>query len=1311
MRNSTEEYLLRIPRHEKSHHLSPQFPGPIRCRTDSTVTSPIQTSITMTAENEAPRAKSLIIPLKNRKDDVFIEIFPDELPAVSVLQKVLQTEDADPTVWADAATLYDSASARTLLEFACSEFTNIDKATRVRLLASRGLAQLPDDVSEDSFTAAGKLDTFDPMTWVGRGLWNILANHLDQAQFFFSTTLQQNGKDVLPAVLGLGAVLLKRGDYKGAAVQYATALKHADAGASVRVGLAWCYYQMGQSEKAKAAYMRALQLDPECVEALVGLAVLQQGDERSIQLLSMAHLLDSSHPVVQVHLANHYFTKWTPVAGTVTVDQGSTLVTCTQAVPLETGEPVRIGTSFETVVAPLPENAMDDEKVFYITTPYKGESTKSIKIWRKDLDRSYELAKGAYDHVNANLANTDSNRKLLQAEALLHCARVRHTRGELDDAYKMYKKAVDWNPALVPAQMGYAQLLVERGEFKDAVPILQKVCTSHASTDALSLLGTLQVKLGDLNEGLKNMTKALEMDPQNPQLVLQLALLLQQTKTNYTKALDTYRSVLPLLDTVPVDIYNNMGVLAQETKQFAKSMEYYKQALASLDPSGERREARLDQVGIEGARIRRPENDGALCEFCSAEPAITVKLIADDEHTDNKTLKVEAGDVTGLVSAGDFIRVGPSVQTQVLSVETGGEGTTLVVKDAPPPAYMDKENTTALSDNETHELFIKRENGMIDLPEAITVIFNIARLHEATGKPMAAVEIHRAIIKRHPTYVNSYLRLGCIAVDSGALKECSDWLKIAAEVSPGNPEVLALIGNLHLSLRDWQPAQRVFEGMMGKKIQAVEAYAGLSMGTIYFDTIHEINVDRYKKHLGYAGDFYRRILEKDALNVYAANGLGTVLAEMGDIFKAKEIFNRVREVSEDGIADALFNLGHIYLAQKKHPEALQMYNSFLRRVEDISTPTTAKNRTDDYVDVLLFIAFAYFDWARHTELPNDSTAAPADARYKKAMECINTALQKNSPKKEMILNYNMCMIKLQAANCVLQKLTRNIPRTVEEVEEALNGLQESMPIVETILEEKRKEGTKVMIKTSTLEEFLTNCQANIVSAKSHLEDEKKRAAEEKQEREIRRLAAEAAQKEEDIRKAIKMAEDTKKEEERERKAEMKMRKMEELRHGWDQQQAAQQALKDKRARKLPDGGGFIVEDDGKDLFADSDDDEPPADAKPAAEEPSHASLFGDSSDEEEKPKDSESSKPAEEPNSALFGDSSDDEDAAAPAKKEGDDEEETEFGSAGPTSASNKDLFGDSDDDDDDVNDDGKRPANEDSTPAPKKRRLAEDDE
>ena len=123
--------------------------------------------------------------------------------------------------------------------------------------------------------------------------------------------------------------------------------------------------------------------------------------------------------------------------------------------------------------------------------------------------------------------------------------------------------------------------------------------------------------------------------------------------------------------------------------------------------------------------------------------------------------------------------------------------------------------------------------------------------------------------------------------------------------------------------------------------------------------------------------------------MYVANGLNTVLVKKGELFKAKEIFNRVREVSGDTLSDSLLNLGHIYLAQKKHPEALQMYQHYMSHTRSSAgVQTTSKSQEYNKAEALLYIAFAYFDWARETKLFNNAKAAPADKTYQKCIRYI-----------------------------------------------------------------------------------------------------------------------------------------------------------------------------------------------------------------------------------------------------------------------------------------------------------------------------------
>ena len=214
--------------------------------------------------------------------------------------------------------------------------------------------------------------------------------------------------------------------------------------------------------------------------------------------------------------------------------------------------------------------------------------------------------------------------------------------------------------------------------------------------------------------------------------------------------------------------------------------------------------------------------------------------------------------------------------------------------------------------------------GNVVKSDTISVSFNLARLYESQGEANAAASIHKAIIRLHPNYINSYLRLACIAKDHGKLKDCSDWLSAALKVAPQNPEILGLIGSMYMDGKDWEMCQSTFERVLDNKDESMTAYSKLSLGNIYFANIK--TPGKNAKNLKHAAAFYKMVLEESGkTNLYAANGIGVVMAEKGELLKAKDVFNRVRDASGDNIECVLVNLGHILVAQGKHSEGIRMY--------------------------------------------------------------------------------------------------------------------------------------------------------------------------------------------------------------------------------------------------------------------------------------------------------------------------------------------------------------------------------------------------
>lgn len=1263
------------------------------------------------SDDEAEMPKSLCIPIDSSSN--FIEIFPEEISSIpaSQLISILQDENAPLSLWTESALMYMTnkreRDSTTLLSSACSDLVEKQnlgsREERTRVLAATGIAYLTQankggtlgslsfpgmqmnsstdsrtpqqreatgqneeirQLADNHFTRASKLNQLFPMTWIGRGMLNLSVKRLDQAKFFFDTTLKQCGQ-VLPALLGMACVHFKEGNYQNSLDMYSNAISlfPKKSGAAARVGLGLACYKLGQVDRAKAAFQRAHEMDPENVEAMVGIAVLDVTSvdeafssdyrakvENAIRLISTANLIDHSNAMVQNHLANYYFRKWTPVTGvTVAVEKGSVFVKGSGPTNLDAGDRIRLGYEFETSIVDEDEDDMmdDDGNTFKIKDAWNMESTDGLKVFKKDYDRVIALAKGAYSSTTV---------PEIQAESLYILARVYHVRDDMENANKFYERACklaqenQYN--LSPARFGLAQTLIWDENFEGAAGQLELVVkASPNASDAHAVLGLLKVKSGrDRKVGFVHLKKAIDLDPANADLILLEALALHQEESDYSKALERYKTAVQLMESQGEEIswivLTNMGVLCHETKKYDDALICYERALKSLE--GEFDSVRIEtSLDNEKDLIRHDHNK----MFWGYVDTMTEAVL----KSDNEDLIWELDKNCEMyVKVGDQIRLGTNFTAEIIEIN----GKDMKVKT--------KYATDDTEENETKKkLYVRRGNNRLENLSAISIAFNMARLHETAGRTVAAVELHKAIVKRHPAYVNSFLRLACIARDCGSLANCSEWLKSACAVAPGNPEVLTLVGNLHLSLCDWEPAQRVFNQLLEQKVPNVEAYSMLSLGNIYFSNL-KTAPGRYNKHLQYAADFYKRILSKDNANAFAANGLGTILAEKADLTKAKEIFNRVREISGDAIPDALLNLGHIYLALFKHPEALRMYETYMDRTRDSNAPTASKSRDEDEAEILLYIAFAYFDWARQTESTNNVQAAAADTRYKKSIHYLERAIKKTR-KENLVLRYNWCMAKLALANCVLQKLTRGIRRTAQEVEDALLGLQDSLPKVQTMLQWK-EEGKKVPVPRSLMNDFVAQCKQNIEVAKSHLNEERKKEAEANELRELQLMDNLSKQKERELMELEEKERALKEQEELENKAKAKMEKVSNLLQGWEQQaaQAEQQKLAKKQGKKQ-NAGVPVAEDENE---------------GEKAPDP----LFDDSSDEEDDEEQQDNVVPETQPlpnDKELFGDDSDSDDIE-------DDKKDAPI-SSGP-SVSNKDLFGDSDDDDDDDKGDEDQP-------------------
>ncbi|KAF7272141.1 hypothetical protein GWI33_015055 [Rhynchophorus ferrugineus] len=233
---------------------------------------------------------------------------------------------------------------------------------------------------------------------------------------------------------------------------------------------------------------------------------------------------------------------------------------------------------------------------------------------------------------------------------------------------------------------------------------------------------------------------------------------------------------------------------------------------------------------------------------------------------------------------------------------------------------------------------------------SVTITYNLARLNEALCLFDKSEKLYKDILKEHPNYVDCYLRLGCMARDKGHIYEASNWFKEALGINSEHPDAWSLLGNLHLAKAEWGPGQKKYERILKNPATSQDSYSLIALGNVWLQTLHQPTKDkeREKRHQERALSLFKQVLKIDPKNIWAANGIGAILAHKGAVNEARDIFAQVREATAD-FCDVWLNIAHIYVEQKQFVGAIQMYENCLRKFFKYNN-----------VEVLQYLARAYY---------------------------------------------------------------------------------------------------------------------------------------------------------------------------------------------------------------------------------------------------------------------------------------------------------------------------------------------------------------
>ncbi|ETV98548.1 hypothetical protein H310_08673 [Aphanomyces invadans] len=1088
----------------------------------------------MADATEAPTRKSLLIPVQ--KSDEWVEMYTDELPEdANDIMDILRAEIAPLEVWLNVAIEYYLQGRTDQFELIFEQATvpeaeeiyNDDAARKSRLKMYNAWVshfvnvmwnedderrrEIPAQKAVALFQKADRIDAQCPNTLVGKALMFMAKGEDDRAERFLKNVLIAD-KENLPAILASALLHVRKKKYVEAKKLYQEAIvlhPKSPQASRIRMCFAYCCYQMGCVDKAKAVMKYAAALDDSNVTASMANALwslaslppeerlrsMQDEGSRFMYLVHHAHALDPKHPSALNHLANHYFLQWIPLPGTVSVVRGSAVATTTHDISNDVvkGQLICIGDKYIAYVKDVSPRSIT------LDVPFKDVSRSGLTISRKLYDQMNTLASNAYHATQV---------KELRAESCFLIARGHHAEGKYQEAFGYYYSATRSTPSYALPWYGLAQMYYHQNALDKAAVYLEKTLKLFPdNTEVLLFLGHVYLRLNRKPDAIANFRRVADLDPGNVDALIGTAEILHSSNERHEQlaAISAYVAAQRVLENtmepVPDGLHTNLGSLHMRVGQYHEAIECYGLALGT----GER-----------GAR--------------------------------------------------------------------------------PPFPDVDSSN--------------------------VTVLYNIGLAYEKLGEWSLSTGIYKSIIERFPWYLDALLRLAVFERESGNHDQATALLDKALGQDPTCANACLLQANMHFHKREWSLAQKKYEQVLGMKLPdgsmalKNDPYTFLSMGNIFMSNIGEKG--RYLKNMTLAETYYKKTLASNPQNVYAANGIGIMLAEKGQLDKAKLIFAQVREAAPD-MPDAWINLAHIHMGERRYGEAITLYQVSLN-----------KHYKGQDVTVLLYLAKAYYEAKRYSE-------------------CITTLTKSiHIAPQELKLWYNLALAQEDFAVATLgateTSTSAKSNRTMADVQRAISDLQRAQRIYaflnNAVPPASSKKGHPIdMEKVHDHETF---CKETLEKASVHLEFERQRE-------EKRKLDAE------NRRRMVLMLEDERQAQlqaQKEREAALELKKAQMLKVTQERLKAASEAWKQKEAL-VADTSKAAAKKGKKrkvDVEEDDDDDDDVVAPNKKAKEAANDNLFGsESENEDDEPRETihgtNSSPPREvddKQHAELFGSDSDD---------------------------------------------------------------------
>jgi tetratricopeptide (TPR) repeat protein len=311
--------------------------------------------------------------------------------------------------------------------------------------------------------------------------------------------------------------------YKEGLEEFQKALTYSDRKAPVFYNIGLCYINMGDKDKAKEYFMKALEIDrknPDFIAAryyIYGVKILVTSREKHVPGEVFGEILLNSEPVFEIQTSVGGFSPYERAA--IIAGRLENMISAgLKPVEIEIGK-MKNETVLQTAVGQLIMTVTKKVAEREGTTPEKLAKVK-METLKKILTSATSVSYSEGGFVLQGQSGPVKDMKGVSTESTyLHRGDAFYSDGKTDKAVEEYKKALEINPSFSPACFCLGIIYFEQKDYKNAISNFSNAIKyNDKHIDSYIWLGKSYKESGNVPEAKEIFNRALKIAPDNKEV-------------------------------------------------------------------------------------------------------------------------------------------------------------------------------------------------------------------------------------------------------------------------------------------------------------------------------------------------------------------------------------------------------------------------------------------------------------------------------------------------------------------------------------------------------------------------------------------------------------------------------------------------------------------------------------------------------------------------------------------------------------------------------------------------------------------------